>query len=128
MPQTEVRVFRASPQTIPLMDWLGILLEREPKAHTKCLARIEMLRRLGNDLRRPLADYLRDGIYELRIRHGRVNFRILYFFCGRNIVCLSHAITKDAAVPTSEIEYAISCMALVNSNPIHYTNEFSGVE
>jgi hypothetical protein len=34
-------------------------------------------------LRRPHADYLEDGIYELRWRNGTVQYRILYFFHGR---------------------------------------------
>jgi hypothetical protein len=38
------------------------------------------LRELGYDLRRPEADLLRDGAYELRVRLNRVQYRILYSF------------------------------------------------
>jgi Gp49-like protein DUF891 len=55
-------------------------------------------------LRRPEADYLRDGIYELRVRMGSVNYRILYFFAGRDA---AHALTKEAEVPAAEIDRAI---------------------
>ena len=34
-------------------------------------------------LRKSEADTLRDGIYELRIRHLNINYRILYFFNER---------------------------------------------
>jgi hypothetical protein len=44
--------------------------------------RIERLRDLGHELRRPEADYLRDGIYELRVGLGSVNHRMLYSFTG----------------------------------------------
>ena len=47
------------------------------------LASIETLAEFGHALRRPTADFLRDGIYELRIKRGRVNHRILYFFEGK---------------------------------------------
>jgi hypothetical protein len=33
-----------------------------------------------DELRRPEADYLQDGIYELRVGFQHVNYRMLYFF------------------------------------------------
>ncbi|MEH1871881.1 type II toxin-antitoxin system RelE/ParE family toxin [Nostoc sp.] len=41
---------------------------------------MEQLAEYGFELRRPAADLLRDGIYELRAKHVRVQYRILYFF------------------------------------------------
>jgi hypothetical protein len=38
---------------------------------------------MGHELRRPEADFLRDGIYELRASLGGVHHRILYFFLPR---------------------------------------------
>ena len=61
MPATEVRAFRDGDGTVPVQDWLNELEDREPKAHAKCLARILELADKGNDMRRPHADYLRDG-------------------------------------------------------------------
>jgi phage-related protein len=58
-------------------------------------------------LRRPEADYLRDGIYELRIRFRSTNYRVLYFFYGSQIVVLTHGLTKERAVPPVEIERAL---------------------
>jgi hypothetical protein len=51
-------------QTVPVLDWLDGL---PTKAQDKCRVRIERLRDLGHELRRPEVDYLRDGIYELRV-------------------------------------------------------------
>jgi len=62
---------------------------------------------LGHELRRPEADLLRDGIYELRARLGTVNYRILYFFHGRNVAVLAHAITKENEIPVVEINRAV---------------------
>jgi len=40
----------------------------ERRARAKTLAAIDLLDEEGAELRRPYADYLRDGIYELRVR------------------------------------------------------------
>ena len=66
------------------------------------------------------ADFLRDGIYELRVKHGRVNYRILYFFSGRNVVVVSHGLTKEKAVPVREIEKAIERRGKVEANFVRY--------
>lgn len=63
-----------------MVDWLRSL---PPKVQDKCLVRLERLEEEGHDLRRPEADYLRDDIYELRVRFQSVNYRMLYFFYGQ---------------------------------------------
>lgn len=77
MPSTAVVFYRDDDGTVPVLDWLGGL---PLKARLKCLVRIERLRELGYDLRRPEADLLRDGIYELRVSLNHVQYRILYSF------------------------------------------------
>jgi len=69
------------------------------KAFLKCQAAISRLALLGHELRRPEADLLRDGIYELRARLGSVNYRLLYFFHGQTVSVIAHGLTKEAAVP-----------------------------
>ncbi|MDD5085994.1 MAG: type II toxin-antitoxin system RelE/ParE family toxin [Candidatus Omnitrophica bacterium] len=71
----------------PVVEFLDSL----PKAEAaKCLAYIQELKIQGYNLRRPLADYIGDGIYELRPK----NNRIFYFFFMKNNVVLIHAIKK----------------------------------
>lgn len=77
MPRTDVVFYRDDEGSVPVLDWLGGL---PLKARLKCLVRIERLRELGYDLRRPEADFLRDGVYELRISLNHVPYRILYAF------------------------------------------------
>ena len=87
-----------------------------------CLDRIQQLASMGHELRRPLADFLRDGIYELRANHRRVQYRILYFFHGQNIAIVAHAIIKeDSAVPDIEINRAIDRQQLFIANPTTHT-------
>jgi len=124
MPQTEIRVFRKASGVCPLIDWLRTLKARFPKAHSKCLAAIVNLSQNGSDLRRPAADYLRDGIFELRIRAGKVHYRILYAFTGKQVAVLTHGFTKKGAVPDNEIERAISSSNLARQDPKKYTAEF----
>lgn len=69
--------------------------------------RIQRLAALGHELRRPHADILRDGIYELRARHGNVNHRILCFFHGKDIRVLAHGLTKEKKVPDADIDRAV---------------------
>jgi phage-related protein len=62
---------------------------------------------IGPNLRRPEADYLRDGIYELRFRSERVEYRILYFFDRFEVVLTNAFVKKTKKVPREEIERAI---------------------
>ena len=76
---------------------------------------------LGYELRPPEADLLRDGIYELRARLGTVNYRILYFFHGRNVAVLAHAITKEHEIPNLEINRAIERKRIFVASPVPHT-------
>ncbi len=77
------------------------------KAQIKCLTYLGQLEQQGYELRRPVADQLRDEIYELRPSYQDVHYRILYFFSGKNLVVISHGVTKEDRVPTGEIRLAL---------------------
>jgi phage-related protein len=109
-----VVIFRDADGAIPLLEWLDRIPE---KARMKCLARMERLAEMGHELRRPEADFLRDGIYELRARLGSVNYRMLYFFEGNAAVVLSHGLTKEVVVPAGEIIRALRNRDLYLRNP-----------
>jgi Phage derived protein Gp49-like (DUF891) len=125
MPQTALLVFRESPGTEPpLIVWLEKLKRTERKAYAKCLAFIQILEREGYTLQRPSAAPLRDGIHELRPTRRSINYRILYFFCGRNIACLSHGIIKEDVVPPEEIDLAVRRKVLVTKNKERHSQEW----
>lgn len=117
MPPTEVVIFAEDDGSSPLLSWLD---QQPSKVQDKCLVRIERLAELGYELRRPEADFLRDGIYELRVRHQRVNYRVLYFFHERTAV-ISHGLIKERAVPDTEIELAITRKGEFAHNPREHT-------
>lgn len=103
------------------MDWLAGLRRSNEKAYAKSVAAIESLAEHGYDLRRPLADFLRDGIHELRVKKGTVNFRILYFFHGRTVAVLGHAITKEDKVPAADIERCLRRKKAFEADPASHT-------
>jgi len=119
MPVTAVVFFIDAEGVCPLLVWLDRL---PTKVQDKCIVRIERLAELGHELRRPEADLLRDGIYELRTSFQSVNYRMLYFFYRQTAV-ISHGLTKEKQVPDREIEVAIRHRKLFEINPTKYTYE-----
>ena len=100
-----------------MLDWLRTLRARDERALRKCFGVIQLLEQFGYALRRPHADMLRDGVYELRARVGNVNYRILYGFVGQDIALLAAGLTKEKQVPREEIERAIARIKKYQVNP-----------
>ncbi|MEX2142812.1 MAG: type II toxin-antitoxin system RelE/ParE family toxin [Pirellulales bacterium] len=120
MPVTKLIFFRDEQGNVPLLEWLDLLPK---KARAKCIVKLQRLALLGHELRRPEADFLRDGIYELRARLGRTNYRILYFHHGRITAVVSHGIQKERMVPSSEIDLAIKRKRQFEQAPVKHTFE-----
>ena len=118
MPKTEVLIFAESNGSSPFLKWL----DKQPqKVQDKCIVFIERLEEYGYELRRPQADYLRDGIYELRIKRQGINYRILYFF-HENRAIISHGIMKQQdKVPEKDIDLAIKNKTEFMANPEKHT-------
>ena len=122
MPETQVVFYQETDGEVPVLEWLTQLVKQNRKGYANCVARIGQLAANGYELRRPAADYLTDGIYELRAKHIRVQYRILYFFYGQNVAILAHAITKEEeAVPAIDIERALRRKRLFEENPEAHT-------
>ena len=118
MPRTDIVIYQESEDDVPLVDWLASLPE---DIRSKCRTKIRRLGEVGYELRRPEADYLRDGIYELRIGYRGKNYRILYTFIGRQIALLTHGIVKEDRVPPNEIDEAILRKTKWETNPRIHT-------
>ena len=94
--------------SVPVLQWLRTIRRKDRRGFAKCWERIQRLIEFGHELRRPHADLLRDRIHELRVRHGKVQYRLLYFFHGQDVAILAHAIIKRGAkVPAAEIDLAV---------------------
>jgi phage-related protein len=120
MPRTDVVFYQEVDDDVPVLDWLKELRRSDQRAYATCVAAIERLAELGHELRRPLADFVRDGIYELRVRKGRVHYRILYFFHGRDLAVLGHALTKEDKVPKADIERAVRRKKIFETDPTRH--------
>ncbi len=120
MPATKVVFYREDDGTVPLLDWLDTL---PAKLQDKCRARIERLRQYGHELRRPVADFLRDDVYELRVAHLGVNYRMRYFFHGKAATVVSHGLVKKRMVPLKEIDTAIKRKKNFEAHPLKHTHE-----
>jgi phage-related protein len=120
MPTVRMVLFREADGTVPLFDWLD---ELPSKVVVKCRSRLERLRNLGHELRRPEADLLRDGIYELRVGHQGINYRMLYFFNHNVAAIVSHGLIKERTVPPVEIDRAIRRRAIYLADPKLHTQE-----
>jgi phage-related protein len=108
---------------VPVLDWLRELRRIDRKGYAKCVARIQRLAELGHELRRPEGDFLRDGIHELRARRGRVHYRMLYFFHGRQVVVLACGLRKEARVPNADIDRAVRRKLAFEEAPARHTYE-----
>ncbi len=119
MPKTEIVIYCEPDGSAPFLKWFEKLPE---KVQDKIFVRIERLGELGHELRRPEADYLRDDIYKLRVKVQSVNYRVMYFFHGRQLVVLSHGFSKQRAkVPNSEVKSAIQRRAEFHKSPSRHT-------
>jgi hypothetical protein len=107
VPETTVLFYKDDDGSVPAKEWLAELRARNKPAFAQCVAVIGRLAMFGHELRRPQADYLRDGIHELRAKKGHVNYRLLYFFHGRNVALLAHAMAKKRVVHDADINGAL---------------------
>lgn len=119
MPETEIVLFSEDDGSVPVLAWLDQL---PPKAQDRCIAKIERLAAVGHELRRPEADFLRDGIYELRVSLQGIQYRILYFFQGKRAV-ISHGLVKTSRVPPIEIDLAVARKTRFAKDPVTHTHQ-----
>ena len=118
MPPAELLFYCEAEGGVPILDWLDGL---PVKARLRCIGYLRRLAASGHELRRPVADYLRDGIYELRPSYQGIGYRILYFFDGRDVVVVSHGITKEQKVPDIEIRRALARKLNVSKDRTRHT-------
>jgi len=62
------------------------------------------------------------------VLHTGPSSSVLYFFHGRDIVVLSHGVTKSPKVPNAEIERAMERKQLVMKDPARYAGKLSPKE
>jgi len=117
VPRTEVVFYAEADGRCPVLRWLD---RQHQKVQDKCFDRLERLAELGFELRRPDADMLEDGIYELRASYQGVHHRILYFF-HQGVAVLVHGLKKERRVPPVDIRRAKERRERYERNPVLHT-------
>ena len=88
----------------PVLEDLEKLTDEERK---KVLTYVSFLQERGEDLRRPMADYVGDKLYELRPK----SHRALYFFMLKDYTVIVHLFRKKTnRLPDAEKRVALSRM------------------
>ena len=88
----------------PVQEFIDSRSERDQAKTFSWLAQLETD---GPSLPRPYADFLDSGIHELRLTLSGDQVRILYFFCFRDFIVLTHGFVKRTQrVPVTEIRLA----------------------
>jgi phage-related protein len=113
MPACQVFLYAETDGASPVLAWLDSIPDNP---RDKLFYRVRRLEQSGHELRRPESDFLRDGIYELRVRSQHVNYRLLYFFHQKEAV-IAHGCTKEKNVDDRDINRAIQRKSQYGQNP-----------
>ena len=96
----------------PVKDFIKSL---PPKHSAKVLWEIDLLEKLGTNIKEPYAKSIQGekykGLWELRIQQGSDISRVFYFLPVSNIFILLHGFVKKGnRTPTGELETAMAHM------------------
>ncbi|MCM1143150.1 MAG: type II toxin-antitoxin system RelE/ParE family toxin [Blautia sp.] len=104
----DLEFYRKENGKIPVLDFLYSL---NPKLRAKAFSDIELLKKLGNELKEPYVKPIKGknnkGLYELRIKFSSDIARIFYFtYYNNKFVLLYGFIKKTMKTPGREIDKA----------------------
>ncbi len=86
----------------PVGDFIDSL---DGKSRARIARTLDLLEEFGISLGMPYARHLEKQLWELRVRHGRNRYRIIYFLDTGKSFILLHGFTKrTASVPRADIE------------------------
>ncbi|HBR21854.1 MAG TPA: hypothetical protein DD713_04705 [Nitrospiraceae bacterium] len=103
-PKWPIFYYETTNDKCPIQNFID---SRKDRDQAKIFSWFSLLEQQGPILPRPYADLLTDGIHELRIKLSGEQLRILYFFCFKDCIVLTHAFSKQTSeVPQAEIKKA----------------------
>jgi phage-related protein len=90
----------------PVAEFIDAL---DAKSRARIARTLDLLEEFGISLGMPYARHLEKQLWELRIRHGRNRYRIIYFlYIGKAFILLHGFIKKTGPVPRADIATAES--------------------
>ena len=88
----------------PVVEFIDSL---EAKSRARIARTLDLLEEFGIELGMPYSRYLEKQLSELRVRHGRNHYRIIYFlFTGKTFILLHGFSKKTDAVPRADLQMA----------------------
>ena len=66
---------------------------------------------------------VREGIHELRIRQGTVQYRILYFSGLEREIVFVHGLRKEREIPEMDIRRALKRKSIYETDPTRFRHE-----
>ncbi len=99
-----IEYYQSKAGRYPVKEFIDTL---DTKSKARVARILDLLEEFGTELGMPYARHLEKQLWELRIRHGRNRYRIIYFLATRQTFVLLHGFTKKGGpVPRSDMEIA----------------------
>jgi len=101
-----IEYYQSESGRYPVVEFIESL---DARSRAKIARTLDLLEEFGIDLGMPYARHLEKQLWELRIRHGRNRYRIIYFLATGQTFVLLHGFTKKSGpVPRQDMEIAES--------------------
>lgn len=99
-----IEYYQSEAGRVPVAEFIGSL---DAKSRARVARTLDLLEEFGTDLGMPYVRHLEKQLWELRIRHGRNRYRIIYFLAATETFVLLHGFAKKTGpVPREDIETA----------------------
>ncbi len=99
-----IEYYQSEAGRTPVKDYIDSL---DAGSRAKVARTLELLEEFGISLGMPYAKHLEQHLWELRTRHGRNRYRIIYFLATGQTFVLLHGLTKKTGpVPRGDLEIA----------------------
>ncbi len=99
-----INYYRSATDKYPVAEFIDSL---DTKSRARIARTLDFLEEFGTNLGMPYARYLKKQLWELRIRHSKNRYRIIYFLDTGKTFILLHGFTKKTGpVPRVDIETA----------------------
>jgi phage-related protein len=92
-----IEYYKSGSSKCPVVEFIDIL---DTKSKARVARTLDLLEEFGINLGMPYAKHLENQLWELRIRHGRNRYRIIYFLFSERIFVLLHGFTKKTSQVT----------------------------
>jgi phage-related protein len=101
-----IEYYKSGAGRSPVEEFIDSL---DTKSRASIARTLDMLEEFGISLGMPYARHLEKQLWELRVRHGRNRYRIIYFLdTGQTFILLHGFAKKTGPVPRADMETAES--------------------